>query len=156
MHTARRPLSRTWRTPPTAVLAAGALGMGAILGGCASTSALALTEGDCLVRPVDDAPVTDVTTTSCTDAHDAEVVGVTTVRGDDLPQSDVLDAQAQDDCLQAFQAYVGIDYPSSSLDLTWMVPTRESWDTADDREIVCIAYAGEPSSLVQSVKDSRL
>ncbi len=97
-----------------------------------------------------------MTTTNCTDPHDAEVIGLTTIHGDDLPQSDALDAQAQEECLHAFQTYVGIDYPSSSLDLTWMLPTRESWDTADDREIVCIAYAGEPSSLTRSVKDSKL
>ncbi len=37
-----------------------------------------------------------------------------------------------------------MDDPSSSLDLTWMLAARESWDTADHRETMCIAYAVSP------------
>lgn len=151
MHAARRPHALISLT------AVGLIGLASLLGGCSTTSALALEEGDCMVSPTDDSDeISNVTTTVCTDEHDAEVIGVTTIDGDTLPDSDALDAQAQTDCLSAFSSYVGSDYETSSLDLTWMVPTQDSWDKAHDREIVCVAVSGDGSSLTQSVKGSQL
>jgi hypothetical protein len=141
----------------TALAVAGVLAAGALVGGCSSTSALALKEGDCFLYPDEgDTEISDVTTKACTEEHDAEIIGVTTVDGDEMPQSDALDAQAQDDCLAAFQDYVGTAYEDSTLGLTWLVPTQDSWDKADDREIVCVALTSDGSSLTSSVKDSRL
>ena len=63
--------------------------------------------------------------------------------------------QAESECISAFRDYVGSDYLTSSLDATWMIPTKDSW-AQKDRLIVCLARPLNHSKLTSSVKDSGL
>ena len=47
-------------------------------------------------------------------------------------------AQSETDCKAAFADYVGIDYDSSTLYLSFYYPTEETWTQINDREILCI------------------
>ena len=54
------------------------------------------------------------------------------------PGEDVVTAQSETDCKAAFADYVGIDYDSSTLYLSFYYPTEETWTQINDREILCI------------------
>ena len=73
----------------------------------------------------------------------------------DFPGADELNRQAESMCISAFDEYVGADYLTSSLDATWMIPTKDSW-AQKDRTIVCLARPLDHSKLTSSVKESGL
>ena len=147
------PRSRTARA--AAAAAAAATTAAGLLTSCTTTSVLALRTGDCLVNPQGDT-ITEVTRRDCSEPHDAEVIGTSTVTADELPDQASLDAQARQDCLAAFADYIGRSYEDSDLELRWWVPTQESWDQADDRSITCLALTPDGSDLTESVRDSQL
>lgn len=120
---------------------------------CSSTSVLSLETGQCLDTPTGET-VTDVELRPCTSPHGLEVVGTFDLDGDTLPAEDELTATAQEHCSRAFADYVGVDVEESDLDLTWLAPTAQSWNTSGDRTVACLAGAGT-DSLTSSVKDSR-
>ena len=59
---------------------------------------------------------------------------------------------AQEACLERFEAFVGRDYESSSLDIASLYPSRESWHGQNDREVVCAVYDIDAKKLTGSVK----
>jgi Septum formation len=59
------------------------------------------------------------------------------------PGEDVVTGQSETDCKAAFQEYVGIDYDSSTLYLSFYYPTEETWTQINDREILCIVTTTE-------------
>ena len=132
-----------------------ALGLCISATGCSSSSVMHLSVGDCLMMPTGDT-VTNITTKECTEAHDSEVIAAPIVEGDVFPGSDALDREAEERCLAQFAQYVGTDYETSTLELTWLIPTQESWERNDDREIICLATTPDSSTLTTSVRDSRL
>ena len=69
--------------------------------------------------------------------------------------ADALNKQAESECISTFGDYVGSDYLTSSLDATWMIPTKDSW-AQKDRLIVCLVRPLNHSKLTSSVKDSGL
>ena len=138
-------------TAAVAVLAA------APLAACSDSSVMHMRVGQCILLPEDKSATTATTLekTSCTREHDAEVFAVASAPDGDFPGAEALNRQAETDCISAFDAYVGSDYLISTLDATWMIPTKDSW-AQNDRSIVCLAFAMNHSKLKQSVKDSGL
>ena len=110
--------------------------------------------GQCILMP-EDKTATTVETTGCTREHDAEVFYVTSADDGDFPGEEELNKQAGAQCLEHFEEYVGSGYLTSSLDATWMIPTKDSW-AHKDRAIVCLARPMDRSTLTSSVKDSGL
>lgn len=109
--------------------------------------------GDCLDESGDE-EVQSVPTVPCADEHDYEVYSSTDVEGDDYPGQDAVNAQADEYCVMAFDAFVGTAYDESALDYSTFTPTQESWDYNDDREILCLVYHPE-EKLTGTAKDSR-
>ena len=111
--------------------------------------------GQCILLPEvsEETTATTLETTGCTHEHDAEVFHIATVADGDFPGADELNRQAESMCISAFNEYVGADYLTSSLDATWMIPTKDSW-AQKDRTIVCLARPLDHSKLTQSVRDS--
>ncbi len=74
---------------------------------------------------------------------------------DDPTDATVTDVEMVD-CEEAHdnEAYAGIDYGSSILDYSWLVPTPKSWEDGDDREVLCIVYDLDLKKLTGSVKNS--
>ena len=73
-----------------------------------------------------------------------------------FPDGDGMANLALDSCKERFQAFVGKDYDSSSLDIATLYPTRESWNRQNDHEVVCAVYDVEQAKLTGSAKGRRL
>ena len=131
--------------------------LGAPLAACSDSSVMHMRVGQCILLPEDKSATTATTLekTSCTREHDAEVFAVASAPDGDFPGAEALNRQAETDCISAFDAYVGSDYLTSTLDATWMIATKDSW-VQNDRSIVCLARPLDHSKLTRSVKESGL
>lgn len=131
--------------------------LAAPLAACSDSSVMHMRVGQCILLPEgsDETTATTIDKTSCTREHDAEVFAVASAPDGDFPGAEALNRQAETDCISAFDAYVGSDYLTSSLDATWMIPTKDSW-AQNDRSIVCLARPLDHSKLTSSVKESGL
>lgn len=110
--------------------------------------------GDCFDNPDYDAEeFTSLPGVPCVEPHDNEAYAVFDVSYESYPEEFVLAVDAQTSCIERFEAYVGRDYESSTLEVATMYPTEASW-AQDDREIVCAVYNMEGEKLVGSVKGS--
>ncbi len=110
-----------------------------------SPSALAFTIGDCINLPDGD-QITDYEDVECSEAHDAEVYALPQhPDGPDAPYPgrEALNEFAAERCTSAFEEYVGIAYEQSAIYFSPLTPSQESWDSAEDREVVCL-LRGEP------------
>ncbi len=89
----------------------------------------------------------------CAEPHESEVYHLFDSTAAEFPGGDALTADATDGCLGAFEGYVGIDYSTSqTYDISWLIPTEDSWNLGDDREIVCLLIPYEADTLVGSGK----
>ena len=113
--------------------------------------------GQCILLPEgsEETTATTLETTGCTREHDAEVFHIDSMPDGDFPGAVELNKQAESVCIATFGDYVGSDYLTSTLDATWMIPTKESW-AQKDRSIVCLARPLDHSKLTSSVKESGL
>lgn len=128
------------------------------LGACQGSSVLDLKVGDCLMLPDGDEAVT-IEHASCFESHEAEVSALVDTDPKDasalFPGEEALALQAETACVSSFESYVGTPYVLSSLDVTWLLPTKSSWGEGD-RQIVCLVNAMDAQPLTSSVKDSKL
>jgi hypothetical protein len=115
------------------------------VGDCLNDSDLESTEG----------VVSDSLGVPCTESHQLEVFAERLITDLTDYSETAINEEAESFCLTAFDSYIGIDYQSSSLDFTYLVPTIESWENGDN-EITCIAVAPQGQTLNQSVRNSAL
>lgn len=99
--------------------------------------------------------ISDVPLVECSEPHDNEIFFNYDVPDGDFPGNDALTEIAQENCLAAFEGYVGKDFQTSSLDISWLTPTSDSWDQGDQR-INCLLYDLQFAKLTGSAKDSGL
>ena len=116
------------------------------LGACSDSSVMHMRVGQCILMPEDETATTVETT---------EVFYVTSAEDGDFPGETELNKQAGAQCLEHFKEYVGSNYLTSTIDMTWMIPTKDSW-AQKDRAIVCLARSMDRTKLKMSVKDSGL
>jgi hypothetical protein len=113
--------------------------------------------GDCFDDPADLSDevveVADVDATPCDEPHDNEVFHAFDLPGDELPADEAIEEQVGEECIPAFDAYVGTAYEDSELDLFAIWPTTASWDEGD-RAVTCALFAMDGSKLDESVRDS--
>jgi hypothetical protein len=116
--------------------------------------------GDCFQDPENlstgSAGVADVSAVPCTVLHDNEVFALFDVSGrfDSWPGTPGLETVADEVCFDAFEPYVGLDFESSRLSFVWLLPSQETWEENDDREVVCILYDVELAKLTGSMRNS--
>ena len=121
-----------------------------------SLSASSLRVGDCLDEPLADSFVA-VSVVPCERPHNWEVFAVVDHPADkDTPYpGDARIGQVSFDlCFVFFDGYIGRAYADSRLDISVIMPTRESWDEDDDREISCVLYDLDTLQMRGSMKDS--
>jgi len=99
--------------------------------------------------------VSSVPGVPCTQPHDYETYAVFDVNEESYPGDEGMSELAFESCMGRFEPYVGKDYESSSLDITSMFPSRESWRD-DDREVVCAVYDMNAQKLTGSAKGTAL
>lgn len=101
---------------------------------CSENNVLDLTTGDCFNDPADGSTeIANVEMVDCNEPHDNEVFHVF--------QIDALGTQSEYEaaCIEAFEAYVGIDYLDSEIFVGNVSPTPDSFSDGD-RDVVCIGF----------------
>lgn len=95
--------------------------------------------GDCFDDESGD-EITDVPGVPCAEPHDNEVYHSFEMPEGDYPGAAAIDAAAEEECVGAFESFVGLPYQESVLGIGPITPTEAGWDEADDREVLCIVY----------------
>ena len=110
--------------------------------------------GTCLAFDVNtSASVTELPKVdSCTVEHTHEIYSVVDSTAEVYPGFEQLEAEAQASCFAGFQEYVGISPFDSELFYSWLVPTLDTWENDDDREIICVAGSANGGPLTESIK----
>lgn len=120
----------------------------------------AIAPGDCVRVPRADLSVVDWTELDCSEPHEAEVFATEevapTTAGDaePYPGRESLIPGATRACEERFEAYVGVPYEASSLQLAVFFPTGSNWEIADDRTIGCIVFAEDHALIDGSLAGS--
>lgn len=130
-----------------------------VVAGCSEGNVFSLDPGTCFddVSQITDeggGEVEDVPIVDCDEPHDNEVFATFDLEGEDFPGDDAVATRAEQGCLDRFEAYVGRDYASSRFVATHLVPTEQSWEVRDDREVVCFLYDVDLARLEGSAQGS--
>jgi len=115
-----------------------------------STNPSNLRAGDCFNDYVylDSAEFLQQITTlvGCDGPHDREAYFLTEYPADDdapAPPEDTLRRWAEAACLEEFESFVGLEYVLSKLEIGVIVPTFETWNEEDDRNVICFVFPDE-------------
>lgn len=119
-------------------------------------AAVELRLGDCFDDPADlpteeVSEFVDVDAVPCQEPHHNEVFHTFELTDESLPSDEEIGARVDEECLPAFDRFVGIAYEDSELDLFEMWPTEGSW-TEGDRTVICALFAMDGSKLEGSAE----
>lgn len=149
-----------------AVLAALAVLAGALTACSGSSnggniSVFSVQPGQCFQAPAKvQAELSSLQKVPCSTPHTREAYAIVSYSAPDgattgaYPGSDALSAFAQGACAQHYRSYVGVDYLDSSLFFTYLFPSARSWQSDDDRKVVCFVTT-TGAKLTASVKGSK-
>lgn len=111
--------------------------------------------GDCFDGPEDfSTSVETVRAVPCAEAHDNEIYHAFDVPDGPYPGEADLDASADQECVGAFESFVGRDYLESVLEFFPITPTSSSW-AAGDRTVSCALHARDLSKLTGTMRGSQ-
>lgn len=144
-------MNTTLRRAATAVLAAGAL---ALLSACGGTSVLGLEVGQCIS---DQAPegeqVSAVPIVDCAEPHVGEIYALPRLPDGEFPGAESVSTSARTLCADPeFQTFVGVPIDQTTLGVNYLVPSAETWNDRDDREIVCIVGNADRTTTTGSLR----
>lgn len=111
--------------------------------------------GDCFLNASNADDILGVTGVPCSQGHDGEVFALVNYPADRTapwPEQTEIDRFSDEACIAEFERYVGIAYADSKYFISYLQPTEESWASAGDREIVCLAVGDENSQITGSVE----
>jgi hypothetical protein len=97
--------------------------------------------------------VTELPTVPCREPHTHEIYAIAFSDAATYPGLEALEADAQAKCLAEFEDYVGVSAFDSELFFSWLVPTLDSWDREDDRQIICVIGEENGAPLVGTVRN---
>jgi hypothetical protein len=107
--------------------------------------------GDCFVIP-NGTSIQTVEKLACTESHNAEVIFVGEHDGTTYPISLTLDRYIDENCVPAFEPYVGRPFESDpAMTIGYFYPSRETWDSGD-RTITCYVSQPDDGPMTESVK----
>ncbi len=135
-------------------VAVGALGVFALVACGGTEVATEASVGDCFQDPESEREVGELEKVDCEEAHDNEVFAVFDLDDGAFPGTTELQALAQAGCAERFEGYVGSPLEESDLEVFGIAPTEETWDDADDREVICAAFAPDEPPLEGTIEDS--
>lgn len=104
-----------------------------------------ITVGDCF-DDVSDGVVYEVPAVPCGEEHDNEVYYEFEVEEGPFPGEEFIDQLAGETCKREFEAFVGLDWDNSELQVYPFTPTEGGWKDLGDRVIQCVIY--DPSGPV--------
>ena len=114
-------------------------------------------EGVCM--QVDDTLPAEVETlpvVPCEQQHSHEIYATIESPEEVWPGVEELGEFAEVECLEVFEVYVGTSAFDSSLSYSWLVPSLESWNEEEDRNILCVLGNRDGSPLVGSMRGQQL
>lgn len=101
----------------------------------------------------DEVEISSVPEVDCSEPHDNEVFALIGYTETDVyPGQTAMTDIGTNLCIERFEAYVGLSYAESDLDVFPITPTESSWNEQDDREIICALYALDLSKLTGSMR----
>ena len=114
-----------------------------------------LRPGDCLMP--DDKTVGEVekiNAVPCAEQHTQEVFALPEYpdEGGVYPGEEEIKKFADASCLEAFGTYTGTDYLSSNLFFTYLHPSLDSWNSGDDRQVICVIVSPTEDGMTGSVR----
>ncbi len=129
------------------------------LAGCAQGNVYDLQPGTCFddvaaLTEEGGGEVGEVPVVDCDEPHDNEVFAVFDLDGEDFPGVEEVGRLADEGCLDRFEVYVGRDYDSSRFVSSHLVPTQQTWEASEDREVVCFLYDLEFAKIEGSAEGS--
>ncbi len=96
-------------------------------------------EGDCIDLPTGIDEVSTFTGVACDAPHDAQVFAAfDVVDAAEYPGSSIIQETADSGCVDRFESFIGVPYAESIYYMQTFIPTPESWDSLDDREVLCV------------------
>lgn len=113
---------------------------GAPVEGNDDADAFSIEVGDCLNDSSLSGTVTTVPIVPCEKPHDSEAYHAENLPDGDFPGDDAVAASAEEICYDAFTDFIGVAYEESMYDYSFYLPTEDSWNSLDDREVLCTAY----------------
>jgi len=99
--------------------------------------------------------VSSVPGVPCSVPHDNEAYAVFDVSVTSYPEGEGMSELAYESCMERFATYVGKDYESSSLEITTMFPSQQSW-RENDREVICAVFDMNAQKLTGTARGSAL
>ncbi|CAN5809917.1 hypothetical protein BH18ACT6_BH18ACT6_06750 [soil metagenome] len=96
--------------------------------------------------------ISSVPEVECSEPHDNEVFALIDYTETDVyPGPEEISDIGTNVCVEQFEAYVGIDYLSSALEVFSIYPSEDSWADGD-RELICVLYNVDLSKLTGSME----
>ncbi len=145
------PAGGPYTAPMTRALLLLAALVSALALGCSKEVATA-DVGDCFERPSDTSAIGDFDTVNCDEPHFGEVYFKFDIADGDYPGNEAVTQQANDRCISEFETYVGVTFADSIYGIFPVTPTEETWNDADDREVICVLTALDQTDIEGSKK----
>jgi hypothetical protein len=96
--------------------------------------------GDCLADFKDATVWSSIEASPCSEPHSDEIYAKGEIPdSDEYPGKQAIETAAQDICLSHYEAFVGLAYDDSVLDIGYLTPTEDSW-TEGDRTVLCTVF----------------
>ena len=97
--------------------------------------------------------ISSVPEVDCSEPHDNEVFAlIDYTETASYPGAEQMTEIGTNLCIEQFDAYVGIAYLDSELDVFSITPTEDGWNRLNDREIICALYNLDLSKLTGSMR----
>ena len=103
----------------------------------ATSDAFSVKVGDCIGK-VEGETADSLPLVPCAEKHNWEAFAASELAGTDFPGNTGVQSLAEEACRVAFVDFVGIEAGDSKYELQFLTPTKESWNEAGDREVVCL------------------
>jgi hypothetical protein len=119
----------------------------------ASADAFQVKIGDC-TGELGTGSVTNIALIPCDQKHYWEAYSSTTLSDASYPGVTKIQEEADEVCAATYKTFVGISTNKSKYSLTYMYPTLNTWTSANDREILCLA-GSKTGGLTGSLKGTK-
>ena len=116
------------------------VGLAVLLSACAQRNVFELATGTCFDDPGSGTEFTEVPIVECSEPHDNVVYAAFDMPDGGYPGSQAVGTAAEDGCLERFEAWAGVAYEASDYWASYFAPTEQSWQSLEDREVVCYAF----------------